>query len=280
MWWRRGAGRAAQQDATVRVATWNTKQAVAPRLNAAGAWQWMEDAIDPDVVVLTESKMPPAGVPEGWSALWEPEGYGPKKKWGTILAVRGMGLERVTEVRVGRQRHELVPTWPAGAVVGDVSVGSERWATVVGLYGLTVNRRGESVGHGGYSVPRMLADLGHLLDSDRARRLVLAGDLNLHPHDVTRHLADTGLVDLIAWTREDRPALEGCLGCDLGEECGHMWTHKNPGGKNPSAQQIDYLFASEELADEVGAVFGGYESFPEAVSASDHAPVVADFRAH
>jgi len=39
----------------MRVATWNTKQAVAPVLPPDRAWAWMEEHIDPDIVVLTEA---------------------------------------------------------------------------------------------------------------------------------------------------------------------------------------------------------------------------------
>jgi exonuclease III len=57
-----------------------------------------------------------------------------------------------------------------------------------------------------------------------------------------------------------------------------MWTHKNTGGANPSIQQVDYIFASDELVGEIRLVKGGSADFPDAWDVSDHAPVVVDFR--
>jgi len=56
-----------------------------------------------------------------------------------------------------------------------------------------------------------------------------------------------------------------------------MWTHKNSGGPNAAVQQIDFMFATAELADRVGKVWGGVADFPDVWDMSDHAPVVAEF---
>ena len=57
-----------------------------------------------------------------------------------------------------------------------------------------------------------------------------------------------------------------------------MWTHKNGNAYgNGIAQQLDYIFASKDLLDEVDVVAGGIQDFPDAWSLSDHAPVVVDF---
>ena len=57
-----------------------------------------------------------------------------------------------------------------------------------------------------------------------------------------------------------------------------MWTHKNRNaGGNGKAQQLDYIFASKDLLDEVDVITGGIQDFPDAWSFSDHAPVVVDF---
>jgi len=263
----------------IRVATWNTKQAVAPVLGAAAAWEWMEREIAPDLVVLTEAKVPRSGIPAGWVAEWEPDGFGPNRRWGTVVAATGdLSLRRVDAVEIGGRRLALEPTWPAAAITTDVFIGRHLWATVVGLYGFTVDLDGVSVGHGFFSVPQLLADLEPLLDSERGERLIVAGDLNLLPRDAVSIAEAFGLVDLIEWTGSDRSGpLPGCRMCDLGDDCRHLWTHRNRGGKNPSVQQIDYLFASKRIANEVDRVFGGYGDFPHADEASDHAPVVAEF---
>jgi len=261
----------------MRVATWNTKQAVAPVLPPDRAWAWMEEHIDPDIVVLTEAKVPRDGVPAGWSAEWVEGGIGPRRRWGTVVAARGVRLERIHEVRSRFRTRTLDPTWPAAAIVADAFVGSERWATIVGLYAVTVDATGVAVGNGAYSLPKLLEDLEPVFASRRSDRVILAGDFNLWPRDVSRILDRYPVIDLIAETAVERKALPGCCGCDL-DRCGHLWTHRNRGGKNPSVQQLDYLLAGPGLIGDLVGISGGYGDFPHADEASDHAPVVAEFR--
>ena len=70
----------------MRIATWNMKQAVAPKKPLPELWSWMETSIQPNVIALTEARVPKGGLPPGWSALWHPGGIGPRRTWGTVLA--------------------------------------------------------------------------------------------------------------------------------------------------------------------------------------------------
>ena len=261
----------------MRVATWNLKQALAPRKPLDELWSWAEQEIAPDVAVFTEARVPTDGPPPGWSALWVEGGFGKNRRWGTVLAGHNNELVEIGEVRSGLRTVRLQPTWPAAVRVADVMEAGERWATVVGLYGLTVNRAGESCGHGRYSAPRLLEDLKPLFRSDRRNRIVVAGDFNMWPEDRATFFDRFGLVDLVDLTAGERPALEGCSGCNLGSECGHMWTHRNGNSPNARVQHIDFVLATEELAREVRHVYGGIRDFPDAWEVSDHAPVVVDF---
>ena len=74
----------------MRVATWNAKQAVAPVLRPGPAWSWLEERVEPDVAVLTEAKIPTEGIPDGWVALHEPDGFGPRRRWGTVVGIYGL----------------------------------------------------------------------------------------------------------------------------------------------------------------------------------------------
>ena len=40
----------------MKIATWNIKQAVAPKKPLDQLWQWAEETIEPDVIVFTEAK--------------------------------------------------------------------------------------------------------------------------------------------------------------------------------------------------------------------------------
>jgi len=261
----------------LRLATWNTKQGVAPRKKTPQLWEWLHSRVDPDVAVLTEAKIPKGFSPTGWQTVYRPGGIGPRRQWGTIHASRGPQLVEVSSVQVGGRAVALEFEWPAAVVVTDVIRDRQRWATLVGIYGITLNRHGESCGHGRYSVPLLLKQLAPLFESDRADRIIVAGDFNMWPCDVPREFNTLGLVDLIADTAHTRPALANCSGCDLGHGCGHLWTHRNGTSPNAAVQQIDYIFATAELRSEVSRVFGGVGDFPEAWDVSDHAPVVAEF---
>jgi endonuclease/exonuclease/phosphatase family metal-dependent hydrolase len=140
-----------------------------------------------------------------------------------------------------------------------------------------VDTDGNSCGHGRHSVPALLDDLAPLFDSDRGERIIVAGDFNMWPSDTTSIAAAHGLVDCIAVTADNRPALAGCSGCGEGDRCGHLWTHRNGNGPNAAVQQIDFILASPTLARDLTAVYGGPETYPGIWDLSDHAPVVAEF---
>ena len=77
----------------IRVATWNMKQAVAPKKPLPELWEWVESEIDPNVIVLTEARVPKDGLPMGWTAIWTTGGIGPRRSWGTIIAARDLELK-------------------------------------------------------------------------------------------------------------------------------------------------------------------------------------------
>ena len=91
----------------------------------------MASQVDPDVVVLTEAKVPHGGPPQGWEAIWLPDGVGKRRRWGTVIAGRGVGLLEVTEVSKTFRTVPLRFEWPATVHVADVMVEGERWGTGV-----------------------------------------------------------------------------------------------------------------------------------------------------
>ena len=264
----------------VRVATWNLKQAVAPLAKPAELWTWLEQRADPHVMVLTEAKMPATGVPDGWQAQWREGGMGPRRRWGTVLAGRGVELTPVTTIPGRDGSISLDQLWPGSIEAADVSVDGRYWATVVGLYAVTLDKEGKSCSHGRYSTRAMLRHLKPLFSSHRGERLILAGDLNILPCDLpVRSLSRFGLVELASHTAADREPLVGCSGCDDPTRCGHMWTHRNVSGKNHRAQHLDFIFASTKLVPTLSTFTGGIEAYPNAWSMSDHAPLLATFQA-
>ena len=262
----------------MRIATWNLKQAMKPNRSPAELWSWAEKQIDPSVIVFTEAKVPDTGVPDGWSAVWNPDGVAHDRKiWGTVIAGRGVELDKVTHVRTGFRRRTITPMFRGAVEVVDVYESNSFWGTVIGLYAVNRDLRGNKHGNGQYSLTRSLEELDPLIRDRRRGRLILAGDLNLLPIDVQGMVEPYGFTDLVAATAHARPALAGCKRCNLGKECGHMWTHRNGNSPGASVQNIDYMYGNEIALSEVLEVSGGIRDFPDAWEMSDHAPVVADF---
>jgi len=258
----------------MRVATWNMKQ-VAPRQPIENRWQWIEDVINPDVVVLTEATLPTTGVPAGWSAIWTEGGVGKRRRWGTIIAGRDVELVPVTDRKGLLRRRPLDFYWPAVVQVAEVRSGGQHWGVVVGMYGITMDLDDNSVGHGRLSMPVLLDSVAPIVKG--AENVVLAGDFNVWPVDKPRELERMGLVDVVEMTASDRSQLSGCSGCGMGAACGHMWTHRNGTSPNAAVQNLDYIFTDRGLASRVTSVSGGIADFPTSWEFSDHAPVVADF---
>lgn len=259
----------------MRIATWNLKQAVAPKKPLSDLWRWMEREVSPNVIILTEAKVPHGGM-SNWTTQWNPEGVGPRRRWGTVLAGRNVELHKVSQAEIRGRQIPINHQWPSIIEIADVLIHGERWGTIAGIYGLTVDRDGQSCGHGLHTTRLALEELKPLLESDRFERLILGGDFNLWPIHVPS-LLRTEMVDLIEASGADRGPLPGCSGCDLGNSCCHVWTHKNGNSPNAARQQIDYLFASPALAEDLIDVAAGIGDFPDAWEMSDHAPVVAEF---
>jgi exonuclease III len=259
----------------MRIATWNIKQAVAPKKPLDELWLWAANYVKAEVMVFTEAKVPKGGVPSGWTAVWDPNGIGERRRWGTVIAARGLDLIDVSDGASGRNGFSVSHTWPGTVKIVDVVRKGKVLMTVAGVYGITVDLAGNSIGSGHVSVPVILDGLRDLMKSPRGKNLVIAGDFNLWPSHMPEVLYRK-MVDVVEETFDDRQ-LVGCTGCSSDvSPCGHMWTHKNGNKPGAKVQNLDYIFASPKVAKNIVAVTGGVADFPKAWDLSDHAPVVVD----
>ena len=119
----------------ITVATWNMKQAVAPKKPLPELWDWIETAINPDVIVLTEARIPKEGLPEGWKAIWTPGGIGPRRTWGTIIAARNIDIRPTVFPRNPYNDEEYRAPQPGSLHTADIIIDKDVWATIVGAYG-------------------------------------------------------------------------------------------------------------------------------------------------
>ena len=249
----------------ITVATWNMKQAVAPKKPLPELWDWIDDVINPDVIVLTEARVPKEGLPEGWQAIWTPGGIGPRRTWGTIIAARNVDIRPAEFTRNPDNDEDYKSPQPGTLHTADIIIDKEVWATIVGAYGFMPESK-----NGWDALLGIANECADLILSGNDR-VILAGDFNLWPDHLVPIIEENlGLVDVMSFV-EDLPELEGAVGGS------RIWTHKNGNSPNAARQELDFIFVSEELSDEVTAVGGGIFDFPDSWDVSDHAPVVVDF---
>ena len=249
----------------ITVATWNMKQAVAPKKPLPELWDWIENSISPDVIVLTEARVPKEGLPEGWQAIWTPGGIGPRRTWGTIIAARNIDIRPAEFTRNSDNDEDYKSPQPGTLHTADIIIDKEVWATIVGAYGYMPESK-----NGWDALLGIANECADLILSGNDR-VILAGDFNLWPDHLVPIIEENlGLVDVLNFV-EDLPELEGAVGGS------RIWTHKNGNSPNAARQELDFIFVSEELSDEVTAVGGGIFDFPDAWDVSDHAPVVVEF---
>lgn len=247
------------------VATWNMKQAVAPKKPLPDLWKWIKTDIDPDVIVLTEARVPKDGLPHGWNAIWTPGGIGPRRTWGTIVAARGLELKEAEFTRNPSRKHDYISPYPGTLCTVDIFIKGEYWATIVGAYGYMPEAK-----NGWTALAGIVNECADLIDVGN-ERVILAGDFNLWLEDLIPIVeVNLGFVDLMSLST-DLPVLEGAVGGS------RIWTHKNGNSPNAARQELDFIFATDELADEVVAIGGGIDDFPDSWEMSDHAPVVVEF---
>jgi endonuclease/exonuclease/phosphatase family metal-dependent hydrolase len=169
-------------------------------------------------------------------------------------------------------------TWTASVISMPRANGRIERVTAVSLYGL-LDEMSDA------SVHRSLSELAAIFDDRRYSKLVLlGGDLNTwtgwNPDTDPRHLARDksvlqrieayGLVDCLK-ARRRRGRLEKCPCRD--RTCKHTQTRRDHSG---IPYQMDYLFASQALADRLERCVA--LAADEWFSLSDHCPIIARFR--
>jgi hypothetical protein len=133
----------------MKVATWNIKQAVAPKKPLEDLWEFAAYGIGVDVMVFTEGKVPADGLPDGWTAVWRAEGIGERRRWGTVIAARnGVELVDITNGVDGDGGFVIGHSWPGTVTIVDVVQDGETVLTVAGVYGITQDGEGNKIGSG------------------------------------------------------------------------------------------------------------------------------------
>ncbi|MFM8380672.1 MAG: hypothetical protein ACKOA6_01580, partial [Actinomycetota bacterium] len=189
----------------MRIATWNLKQAIKPQAKPDVLWEWADTRIQADVNIFTEAKVSLAHCDSGWDAVWDPKGLYPQQRniWGTVIASSKCDLVPMTSVGGRFRRTTMTFKWPGAVQVADVIAHGERWATVVGIYGVLKDLDGDKAGNAMASLKHFLRQLEPLLESKRGQRIVIAGDFNIWPFMTNQLLRHYDLTDLVEYTANE-----------------------------------------------------------------------------
>lgn len=247
-----------------RIATWNTKQGVAPRQKEPELWKWIQETIDPDVIVLTEAKAPRTGFPQGWSGIWVPGGVGNRRPWGTVIAGRNVELVK-TDFERRKTKSEANRPNPATTFCVDVRLDGEVFYRVMGHYGLMLGDK-----NGLDALDDLNREIDDILREHGGEKLIVAGDFNLWPEYVVSDFKSIGMTS-VTELRESFPNLRDP------QYGSRIWTHKNGAKASDGVrQELDFIFISKDLKKKFIGTKGGVGDFPDAWEMSDHAPVTVD----
>ncbi len=249
---------------TFRIATWNTKQGVAPRQKDPELWRWIQETIAPDLIVLTEAKPPKTGFPKDWSGIWVPGGVGNRRPFGTVIAGKNVELKSTEFRRRSTKSLESRPN-PAATFCVDVLRKGELLLRVMGHYGLMLGDK-----NGLDALDCLNKEVDDVLREHSDTRFVVAGDFNLWPNYVVRDFEAIGMISATD-LRKTFPTLRDP------QSGTRIWTHKN-GAKASDGmrQELDFIFISKDLKKKFVSTKGGVGDFPDAWDMSDHAPVAVD----
>jgi exonuclease III len=243
----------------LRLATWNTKQGVAPRQKARVLWDWISRETDADILVLTEARLTADGIPDGWQAVYTPGGLGGRRNYGTIIAARNVKIQRA---EYPRSQDESEYPNPATTFAVEVFVGDELELVVLGAYGLLDDHE-----NGFNELGYIIAEYADVVDEYGVERVVIAGDFNLWPEHMLPIVEQLYLDDVTA-QRKSFPKLREPRGGS------RIWTHKNGAKDTDGArQELDFIFVSKHFDGKLKDIRGGVDDFPDAWDMSDHAPV-------
>lgn len=255
----------------MRVATWNVN-GLRARLDFVKAW--LEDR-QPDVVGFQELKMQDAQFPhDAFEALGYHALIHGQKAWNGVAI---LSREPATIVQTGLPGQDEF-----GSRLISADVAGIRFTTVY-------CPNGKDVDHDDY--PKKLKwfdDLRTHFDSDHdpGAPAILCGDFNVCPTDLDSWDGE-GHEEAIFHTSEERRRIQTLLDWGVSDlyrdrhpdDAGYSWWDYRGGSFHRGhGLRIDFLLATASLAPRLEDVFvdRDYRKKKEGLTASDHAPVIAD----
>jgi endonuclease/exonuclease/phosphatase family metal-dependent hydrolase len=252
------------------------------------AWRFLEEVVQPDVALLQEAGPPPEGIVNSIrreGGIRDDRLSPPKDRgWGSAVVSWGPSLTAIDETRFPFDPRPipLLRTFPGSVAIARIDP-KEGWPlVVVSAYGVI------DQGYADTTVHRILSDLTPLIDRQRAKRIILGGDLNITTQWSAKHRSflrgfvseclrrDRNLFDRFETLGlrnvvKGKMALEGC-GCEDGSRCEHVRTQWHE--KSDFPWQNDYVFVTEDLLPHVSMV-RVHDEGPR-WELSSHCPIVVE----
>lgn len=230
----------------LEIATWNMGHWQYKGV-AQEAWDYLLNAINPDIALVQEARLPDE-LTSDYSNVWRE--IGGDRNWGSGILARGLPIVEVA----------FENTYPGALIVADVTLQNGLALTVSSMYGLI-----DEWTYAITTLHRMLSDLTPLLVGKMGKRtFVFGGDLNA---SVQIDEQQRGRSHHIFFERfEDF----GLTNCHFMFHDDHLQTLRHARSKSP--WHNDYFLVSDEITDNVA----GYEIIDDEgiYHLSDHNPVV------
>jgi hypothetical protein len=253
------------------------------------AWDFLRERVRPDVALVQEARPggPNAGVVFREGGIHDDRtGKAKDLGWGSAVVSFGPSLREIDHALspFRTEPNPILRTFPGTVAVAEVE--SNEHLVVVSAYGL-IDR-----GYADATVHRILSDLAPLIDERRARRMVIAGDLNVTTQWSVKHssflrgyhkeclardrelfarFAALGFHNLVRRSDAEGP-LPGCE-CADGPACRHVQTQRHE--KSSFPWQNDYVFVTADIVERepVLEVFDQEDAW----ELSGHCPVVIEW---
>jgi endonuclease/exonuclease/phosphatase family metal-dependent hydrolase len=254
----------------------------------ARAWGFLRDRVKPDVALLQEANpvsLPIEAVFRKGGIRDDRSGEAKDLGWGSAVVSFGLPLREIdhAESPFRSEPNPLLRTFPGSVAIAEVQ--STEPLIFVSVYGL-IDR-----GYADTTVHRILSDLTPLVDERRARRMVIAGDLNVttqwsakhrsflrgrhkeclaRDKDLFARFAALGFRNLVV--RAEEEPLPGC-DCADGPACRHVQTQRHERSSFP--WQNDYIFVTVDILEHkpVLQVFDDEEAW----ELSGHCPLAMEW---
>lgn len=247
---------------TTKIVCWNIARRNEP-------WRWLLD-MDADVALLQEAAEPPSEVAarvEIDPAPWDESGGNYNWRTAVVRLSDRVRVDWITSATLTEaERGEFAASWPGTLTAATVAPPGGEPFIVVSMYAWWENPH-SSVGNWIYSdatAHRVVSDLSAFIGGDRDHRILAAGDLNsfhgYHPHGdaywAARYQTVFTRMDALGVPLVGPQAPHGRQADpwpdELPKESKNVPTfHSNRQTPATATRQLDYVFASRDLAESV-----------------------------